>query len=451
VTHKPPDASAPDQPDADPPTQGQYWSFYWPLALTGIVMLLAQQFQNGALARYPNAAREIAVFALAASVFQLFNAALIFMPQMSNSFVRSRHGWRICLRFTLVACGVLTVPLVLMAFLPVGTRLVGLAFGISGEVLADVIAYLRCLSPLVLVSGLRQFYTGMLVQGRRTTLITVLNVVYLAAVVGTVLLGFWLDWKPILTIAAGQLAGAGLHLALTYVFVRRYYTLPVKADHEALTYRETFSYFWGTALTSVMFSLSRPIIYSFLTRVPNATPIIAAMRVGFDFAMIFHNALNQFRHLFVTFGEQDLAGVRRFMIRVSVVVVSAMVVAAVTPVSRLVLEELVGVHGEILRMTREVILTMCLLPVVVNVRNYFHGLALLRRTTARMGAGAICRNLTTYLLAALFFYTGRLDHVTATLTLISGFVAETLAVVAVPAVGQAAQRQLERLRGSRSG
>jgi hypothetical protein len=408
--------------------------------LTGVVMLLAQQFQNSALARYPDAARELAVFALASSVFHLFNAALIFTPQMSNSFARSPRGWRICLRFTVWTCLALTLPLALMAFTGPGRWLVGLAFEIEGEMLADVVTYLRWLSPLLLVSGLRSFYTGMLVQGHRTATVTLLNLVYLGMVVAILFAGHALGWKPILTIALGQLAGATLHLGLTYACVRRYYRLPARPDHESLTYAEVFSYFWGTALTSVMFSLSRPIIYSFLNRIPNPTPVIAAMRVGFDFAMIFHNALNQFRHLFVTFGEQDLAGVRRFMIRVSVIVVGAMVVVAATPVSRLVLEDLVGVKGEILEMTCEVVLVMCLLPVVVNFRNYFHGLALVRRTTGRMGAGAICRNLATYVLAALFFYIGLLNHLTATLTLISGFVAETLVMVAGNALGQEGRR-----------
>lgn len=439
-----PQPSSPPAP-APPPTQLQYWRFYWPLVLTGVAMLLAQQFQNSALARYPDAARELAVFAFASSVFHLFNAALIFMPQMSNSFVRSPQGWRVCLRFTLCVCLILTLPLALMAFTPPGRWLVGLAFGIEAEMLADVVTYLRCLSPLLLVSGLRNFYTGMLVQSRSTSLVTLLNLVYLSAVVLVLFAGHALAWKPIVTIAVGQLAGAVLHLGLTFACVRRFYTLPPQPDHEALTYREAFSYFWGTALTSVMFSLSRPIIYSFLNRIPDPTPVIAAMRVGFDFAMIFHNALNQFRHLFVTFGDQDLAGVRRFMIRVSVVVVGSMVVVAATPVSRIVLEDLVGVKGEILQMTCEVVLVMCLLPIVVNFRNYFHGLALIRRTTGRMGAGAIFRNVASYLLAALFFYTGLLDHVTATLTLIAGFVAETLVMVAGPHLGRAAQRGMTRM------
>jgi hypothetical protein len=85
-------------------------------------MLLAQQFQNSALARYPDAARELAVFAFASSVFHLFNAALIFMPQMCNSFARSPQGWRVCLRFSLRVCLLLTLPLALMGFTPPGRR-----------------------------------------------------------------------------------------------------------------------------------------------------------------------------------------------------------------------------------------------------------------------------------------------------------------------------------------
>ena len=95
---------------------------------------------------------------------------------------------------------------------------------------------------------------------------------------------------------------------------------------------------------------------------------------------------------------------------------------------------LLGIEGEVLRMTQGVILVLCLLPVVVNVRNYYHGIALIQRTTGRMGAGAVFRNLATYLISAAFFYAGWLNHVTAALTLVLGFVAETAMVIAAPGV-----------------
>ena len=47
----------------------QYWRFYWPLALTGIGLVLSVQFQNAILARYPEAVKELAVLAIAYGIY----------------------------------------------------------------------------------------------------------------------------------------------------------------------------------------------------------------------------------------------------------------------------------------------------------------------------------------------------------------------------------------------
>ena len=66
-----------------------YWRFYWPLALIGVGMVLSVQFQNAALAKYPNAVTELAVLALAYGVFSFFNASLQFIAQLSNVYAVS--------------------------------------------------------------------------------------------------------------------------------------------------------------------------------------------------------------------------------------------------------------------------------------------------------------------------------------------------------------------------
>ena len=97
--------------------QRRYWAFYWPLSLTGLAVLLARQFQNGALTRFPDAVRELVIFAYASSIFWLFNASMIFIPQMANVFARSERAKRICLRFTILISVVLTIPLAVGLFL----------------------------------------------------------------------------------------------------------------------------------------------------------------------------------------------------------------------------------------------------------------------------------------------------------------------------------------------
>ena len=80
-----------------------YWKFYWPLALTGLAMVLSTQFQNATLARYPDAVQELAIFALAQGTFQFFNAALGFTPQLANVYARSPHGFRTSFSFIMAA------------------------------------------------------------------------------------------------------------------------------------------------------------------------------------------------------------------------------------------------------------------------------------------------------------------------------------------------------------
>jgi hypothetical protein len=411
------------------PAQSDYWGFYWPLALTGIVSLLAQQLQNAALARYPDAAYELATFALAAGAFHLFDAVLIFLPQMVNVLARSRAAARLCLIFTLAVCGAMTVPVVLLALPPVGGPLLGAIFHIQGEQLRQVLLYMALLAPNIVMVGLRHYYTGLIVQEKKTGIITVLNAGFLVVIGVMLVAGRLAGWGAVVTLALAQLVASVGQLAILWRVAGRVCNPDRFGSSERLTVRKISDFFWPVALTSLMFSLSRPILYSFLGRLPDPAPVIAAMRVGFDFGLIFHNLLNQFRHLFVTFGKTDLAGVRRFMARVTFGVVAVMLVVVLSPLSHVVLRDWIGVEGRVLVMSRQVLMVMCLLPVLVAVRNYFHGLAMIDRKTGPMGAGAVVRNLATYGASALFLALGWLNHVTAAAIMVTGFLGETLVVI----------------------
>lgn len=407
----------------------RYWAFYWPLALTGLVSLLAQQIQNAALARYPDAAHELATFALAAGTYQMFDAVLVFVPQMVNVLARSRRSARLCLRFTLAVCAAMTVPVVLLALPPIGTPVLGSLFHIGGTQLRQVMLYLALLSPNIVMVGLRHYYTGLIVQEKRTGIITVLNVSFLAVIAVMLILGRALGLGAVLTLALAQIVASTGQLLLLRRIARAVCDPDRHGSPEHLTVRQIADFFWPVALTSLMFSLSRPILYSFLGRLPDPAPVIAAMRVGFDFGLIFHNLLNQFRHLFATFGKDDLPGLRRFMAKVTCGSVTAMLLVVLTPLSQVVLRDVIGVTGNVLAMSRQVLLVMCLLPILVAFRNYFHGLAMIDRKTGPMGAGAVVRNIATYAASAALLALGWLNPMTATAVLVVGFLGEALVVI----------------------
>ena len=406
-----------------------YWRFYWPLALTGVAMVLAVQFQNGALARYPNAVTELAVFALASSTFGFLNAGLNFAPQLSNVFARSPHGKRLSHQFIAVWSLILTIPLALIAGTPGGAAGVALAYGIDAALTERVIEYLLYMLPLLFITAQRMFYTGLLVQAQLTGWVTTLNAVFLAAAVIALVVGFALGLEPVVTIVGAQTIAGLLHWALTALVYRLQYRWPVTLEHETLTVAELLCFFLPMTATGVMFAISRPVLYAFVSRMPEGIASIAALRVAFDFSTMFQQAANQFRHFFVTFGLDDIRTKRRFMALVGAGLTAIMVGIALTPVAQWILGGLLGIRGRVLDHATEVLLVMCLMPVVIIARNYFHGTLMVKRRTGGMAIGGVMRVLAIAVLAQAAFAAGWLDHVVAAFILLLGFVAETVVVL----------------------
>ncbi len=406
----------------------QYWRFYWPLALTGVAMVLAVQFQNGALARYPDAVEELAVFALASSTFGLFNAGLNFTSQLATVYARSTHGRRLSQRFVGAWSLTLTMPLAAIAGTEIGALGIAVAYGVDAALADRVQEYLVYMLPLLFVTAQRLFLTGLLVQARLTGWVTVLNAVFLASAIVVLVAGLSLGVGPVATLVGAQTLAGSLHWGLTALVVRRNYSWTQAAEHERLTVGELIRFFLPMTATGVMFAISRPVLYAFVSRMPDGIASIAALRVAFDFSSLFQQAANQFRHFFVAFGIDELAAKRRFMALVCLGITIAMLAVSATPIGDWLLGRLLGIPQAVLQPAVEVLLVLCLMPLVIVLRNYFHGLLMVQRRTTSMAIGGTMRVVAIWVLAQLAYALGGLDHVTAAFILLFGFATETLMV-----------------------
>ena len=407
----------------------QYWRFYWPLALTGIATVMAVQFQNGALARYPDAVRELAVFALASSTFGLFNAGLNFTSQLATVYARSDHGRRLSQRFVSAWSLLLTAPLALIASTEMGTAGIALAYGIDSTLADRVQEYLVYMLPLLFLTVQRLYLTGLLVQARLTGSVTALNVVFLATAIVVLVAGFAHGVSPVATLVGAQLLAGLLHWALTAAIVRRRYRWTQAAEHEGLTAGELFRFFLPMTATGLMFAISRPVLYAFVGRTPEGIASIAALRVAFDFSSLFQQAANQFRHFFVAFGLSDLAAKRRFMALICLGITVVMLAVAATPLGELLLGRLLAIPDAVLAPAVEALLVLCLMPLAITVRNYYHGLLMVRRRTTSMAVAGTVRVAAIWALAQLAYSVGWLDHIAAAFILLLGFAAEALVVL----------------------
>ncbi|NIP16172.1 MAG: hypothetical protein GWM88_16120 [Pseudomonadales bacterium] len=414
----------------------QYWRFYWPLALTGLAMVLAVQFQNAALARFPQAVTELAVFALAYSAYGLFHASLNFVAQLSNVYARSPQGTARSWRFATVASACIMLPLLVLAHTEAGSEALRRIYGIEEALVARVTEYLAYLAPLLLISAQRFYCNGLLVQARLTGWVTTLTVTYLLSVLAGLIAGFTLGLKPVHVLVGAEGVALLIQLTLSLLIKTRRYAPPEDPEHEDLTYAELLRFFLPVSTTAVMFALSRPILYAFVARTPNGVLAIAAMRVAFDFATIFQQAANQFRHFFVTFGWEDLEIKRRFLSLVCAGITTIMLAVAITPLSELIWGSLMGIPGPVRELSEQVLLVMCLMPALIVFRNYHHGRLMVERRTSGMAAGGILRVAAILLAAQVCTAFAWLNYVSASFILILGFVVEAVVAMVAAQKGQ---------------
>ena len=408
--------------------QARWWRFFWPLALGAFCLLAGQQTYNGVLARLGDAERELAVYAVALGIFYFFDIGTAFMPNMVTVYARSIEARARVFRFcVLIGLGFMLPVLALGTSAP-GRQLVGALYSLDERMLGDVCAYLTLFAPLVLLHVFHHYYTGLLILAERTAWVSGIGIAAVAISIAIAVLGLGAGWRPVRIIASAEWGAGVFRLAaqlLAWTRARRLLragTAPVPA------WRELAGFFWPVCLSGMAFGVSRPVVFVFVARVPGAIGIIAAKRVAMDFLMLYQAVINQFRHFFATFGLDDLAEKRRFMAKVVGGLTLAMgVVLAWPQASRAFFVSAIGLDESLYADARLMCVLLLVVPAILAVRNYYHGILMVRRRTAAMAWGSVLRLLAIAFTSWLLLATGLLGAHTAVLGMIAGFSAEMIA------------------------
>ena len=413
-------------------SQRSYWRFYWPLAFIGAVVVAGRLGQNRVLLGYEEGKRELAQFTLALAIFGPFRSALIFVPQMSNVLVRGPKSFRSSARFLFTVCVLLTLPVALLGWTRLGDLVLPHIYNVDAERIGQIRAYVRYFTPLILMGGVSGFLTGLLIQSMRTGMVTVLRIARIGMLVGSLGVGVWAGWPPVVTLCSSLLLASAGQLALAAVLFAKYGRSPPGEDDRRLTQGEIATFFLPMVATTILFATSRPIIFKFLTALnptgdpalPDVDAMVSAVGLTFTFNMAFQVAVNQFRNVLVTFGRQDPEGVRRFVRRVAFGLTGVMILAAASPVVTWFLRDLQNAQGELLRMARQAVWPLVLAPLVVTWRNYYHGLTMAHRRTGGMALGGLGRNVAVLACAPVLVALGAYNHVAAAAMLVVAFAAE---------------------------
>ena len=389
-------------------------------------MLLGMQVFNGILARYPNAEYELAVMAYALSTVLFLEIATVFMPQMVTVYARSVQARRRVLKFC-VGVGVLfSVPILLVATTSGGHQFLSYVFQIKGDMLSYVASYLLYLSPLIIIRSCYQFYIGLLTQIKRTKWVSVSAFVGVVVGVTAALIGFNNGWTAQQSMVAAQLGSTLCSAVFALLVCKKLYHAEPVLDFVEPGYRALIKFFWPVSLSGMSFGISRPLLYAFLSRTPDAIVTIAALRVAFDFFMMVQLAVNQFRSFFPGLGLDDLDKKRRFIAAVTASLMLVMAVCILTPLDRFIFHHMLGLDGRLFDIASQAAMVMLGTPIILAIRNYYHSLLLAHKRTNSMAVGSATRVGLIVACGWLFLELGWLNHWTAPLVMIISFSSELL-------------------------
>ena len=376
-----------------------------------------------------DAAAALAAYAVAQAVLSLFNAAQAFAPQLTTRFARGPEATARVRGFILGISLALAGLVALLATF--GQPLIIASFSLSPALQAQTFAFLLALAPMVWLNGLRFYLVGRLIQQERTGRVTVLNGVHLTVLIVSLAAGLALHLGPVLTLVGAQALAGLVHATLAIGALRPGAEAAAGSEaesEEVPSYQRLRAFFGPVVLTGIMFALSRPILYAAIGGTGDGILTIAALRIAFDFTFFFQQAANQFRHFFVTFGLDAMAEKRRFMIRVALGLTLAMALTAFTPLGPLLIAEGIGAEAEVTCRALAALQVMTLLPLLIILRNLFHGILMVEERTGGMALGSVLRVLTIAGLAQLLAPVGLLTPSTAAWTLLAGFAMETAVV-----------------------
>ncbi len=162
-------------------TQKEIALFFFPLLLNVQLMSVSHSVINGALARQQDFVTALAAFSVA-MVLHLFIASPSYQNHtVAIAMVRGPRSLRGTVCFVVLVALYVSALLGLVAFTPLGDFVLGGLLGVHGEVARQARSVLGVMMLLPFLTGFRGLFQGLVMQARRTGLVSFATLVRVGA------------------------------------------------------------------------------------------------------------------------------------------------------------------------------------------------------------------------------------------------------------------------------
>lgn len=417
-------------PNRSPLSLAAVYRFYYPLAMSGLIMAAGQPIVHAGLARMEAPDVTLAAHGLAYYVAMLLESPVIMVLPMANALVWDERSYALTRNCALAISTGLTALTALVALWGgLYHALFVTALGFPAAVAHAARPELILLIPWPAVIGLRRFYQGVLIHYGRTHAVgfgTCSRLVSMGAVLWAG--GVLFPGHGILVAGSAMMAGVTADAVVALVAARRLLlggalpALDPETPAAGLSVTAFGRFFLPLSLTSALLFLSRPLVLSGIARGHEATLALAAWPVAHATMHLVTGHLQMLQQAVVALGRDraSLGTVRRFSLITSGVCVALLLLLAYTPLAGLYHRQVIGLRGPALAMTNAAVRLLVLMPLLVALQAFNQGLLIRGGLTLRVNAASF---------ANLAFLVGSI-HLLAVHTRVPGHL---LAATLVPA------------------
>ena len=338
-------------------SQRYIFDFWYPLALSWLMMSIADPVVSAGITRLPQPELELAAFGVAQPIAILMESPIIYMLGTGVALVRNRAMYQLVWRFMLHLSLLMTVASALLFFTPAYHVMTRTLLGLSEDVATAARPAMQLLLLWPAAIGLRRFLQGVLIRHGYTRHITWGTMFRLATLTVTMAVGVWFGGLP------GAALG-GLAMVLSVIIeavVIAWWARPIVRTHifgrvEApdqsqpdMSYAGMWRFYLPLAATDVMRVISRPLVVAGIARSAMPASSLAAFPVAFGLGMFFSSPMRASHEVVIALlkDERSYKALRRFVVLSGVILSLVMAILVFTPLDRFYFTVLLGVPAEI--------------------------------------------------------------------------------------------------------
>ena len=409
ITHKLPETKLP---------LSEILKFYFPLAAAAMVMIFSVNVVNSALSGTPDAKTALAAFAIGFSYAEMMSAPCFAGMSMLITLGRDRIYFANTIRFMLKIMVFSIAGIALLAFTPFGKFVALELGGASLELYSQIrVVWLWTLLLPFIFIGICTSRAVILVE-RATIFVTLTRVIRLGVMFGLAALLPRMDMLDGATIGALiMLGGMGTEAIIgAFPAVHYYRKWPKNAGPEVPikeyppTQLAAFKFLGPLIITSLMWGISRPVLYAGLARLENPELTIATYKVATNFIWLFmvfiEDNIKQVTVAFLRTHPEHKRAIIRFTIAVCFIVVTTILIAALTPLGVWMITNVIGVDLNIAIGCAGPMLVLAFYPAVQAIQEHFQARLLLKGRTQPLGIAKVCNiivmGITVFSLAAFW-------------------------------------------------